>query len=57
MSHLHISNIKIVVGKHRTAHRTDEDSLILQAQFFDGLSDQLMRDAMAASRAVVGLLF
>ena len=57
MSHLHISNIKIVVGKYRTAHRTHEDSFVLQAQLFDGLSNQLMRNAMPASGTVVGLVF
>ena len=53
---LHVADVEVVVGKHRAADRADEDGAILQAQFFDRFGDQLVRDAVAAARAVVRLL-
>ena len=53
---LHIAYVKIVVGKHRTAHRTHEDRLVLQPEFLQGFGNQLVHDAVSAAGTVVGLV-
>src|SRR6516162_8496416 len=53
---LHVANIEVVVGKHRTPDRADENGLILQFQVFNGLRDQLVNNPVAASGTVVRLM-
>jgi hypothetical protein len=54
MGSLYKVEIKIIVSKHRTAHRSDTDSLILHVHFFENFSDESMGDSMGASGAVMG---
>ena len=56
MRDLHVAHIKVVVGENRAAYRTDQDGLILHPQIFQSFGDQFVRDAVAASRAVVRLV-
>ena len=54
---LHVAHVEIVVGEDRAADGADQDRPILQAQIFQRLGDELVRHPMAASRAVVSLMF
>ena len=53
---LNVAGVEIVVGENGAADGADEDGLILQAEFFDSLGDELVGDAVAAAGAVVGLV-
>src|SRR5262249_76344 len=57
MRHLHVADVEVVIGKYRATDWADEDRLVLQAEFFERFGNQLVRYAMAAARAVVGLVF
>ncbi len=50
---LHVADVEIIIREHRTSHWTHQDGAVLNAQFVDGLRDQLVRDAVAAAGAVV----
>ena len=54
--HLHIAHVEVVVGEDRAAHGTHQDGAVLQAKFSERFGDQLVRDAVSAARAIVGLL-
>ena len=56
MSDLHVTYMKIVVSKNRTAHGTDENGVVLKPEFLESLGDELMGYAVSAARAVVGLV-
>ena len=53
---LHVAHIKIVVGKHRAAHRAHEDRLVLQPQFLQRFGNQLVHHSVSAAGTVVGLV-
>ena len=46
-------DLKVVVGKHRAAHRRDADGVLADAQLVDHLGDQAMRHAVRAAGAVM----
>jgi hypothetical protein len=50
---LDVSYIEIVIGKHRTAHRTHENRLVLNPQIIDRLGNQLVQRTMPATGAVM----
>jgi hypothetical protein len=56
MSELHITNVKIVVGEDGTAHGTDEDGFVLQAEVGEGFRDQFVDDAVPTAGTVVRLV-
>ena len=53
---LHVAHIKVIVGKHRAAHRTHKDRAVLHAHVRDGFCDELVHHAVAAAGAVVRLV-
>ena len=56
MRDLHIAHVEIVVGKNGAADRTDENGVVLHSHFLQSFGNQLVRDAVSATRAVVRLL-
>ena len=54
--HLHVAYVKVVVGEHRAAHRTDKNGAILHSHILDRLGNQLVHNAVSAARTVVGLM-
>src|SRR5581483_5286057 len=52
MGHLNVAYIKVVVGKYGRADGADEDSLVLQSEFLDGLCDQVVRNPVSATRTI-----
>lgn len=55
MRDLDIAYVKVVIGKDRATHRTDEDCLVLQTKILQSFSDQFVYQTMSAAGAVVGL--
>ena len=53
MGHLHIADVKIVIGKNRAADRAYQDGAVLQAEILDDLGEIAVHDPVAATGAVV----
>ena len=51
---LGVADVQIVVQKYAASHRRDGDGAVLDLQFLDRFSDEIMGDAVSAAGAVVG---
>ncbi len=49
-----VAHVEVVVQEHGAADRRDGDRAVLDAQLLDGLGEELVGEAVAAARAVVG---
>jgi len=46
---LNVAGIEVVVGEDGAADGADEDATVLNAEFVDGLGDQLVDNAVSAA--------
>jgi hypothetical protein len=57
MGNLKVACIEVVVCEHTAAHRAYENSVIDNSQVFHGFGDQLVKNTVTATGAIVRAVF